>query len=79
MRHNETSPTANSDLAHYFSKVELPTEQETLGQIVVEILRAGKQLNRKSICTKLLARFEASTTPEQERHHQKLIALLFGR
>lgn len=41
------SDTANA-IAHYFSKANLPTQQETLGQIVVEILTDGRNLNRKS-------------------------------
>lgn len=79
MRQTGTTPTTANDIAHYFSKATLPTEQETLGQIVVEILRAGKQLNRKALCTKLLTRLELSSSPEEEQHYQKLIGLLFGR
>ncbi|HAU5563841.1 TPA: two-component-system connector protein YcgZ, partial [Serratia fonticola] len=56
-----------------------PTQQETLGQIVVEILRAGKNLNRKAICTKLLRRLEVAANQEEERHYQTLIGMLFER
>lgn len=31
-----------SAISSYFGKAALPTQQETLGQIVVEILSAGK-------------------------------------
>ncbi|WP_427004054.1 regulatory protein YcgZ [Pantoea eucrina] len=72
-------PTTANDIAHYFSKVSVPGQQETLGQIVVEILRAGKNLNRKAICTKLLRRLEVAASVEEERHYQALIGLLFDR
>lgn len=45
-------------IAQYFEKAALPTQQETLGQVVVEILSDGRNLNRKSLCTKLLSRLE---------------------
>ncbi|MDR6352560.1 regulatory protein YcgZ [Pantoea sp. SORGH_AS_0659] len=80
MRQHVTKfPDTASDIAHYFSKVPAPTQQETLGQIVVEILRAGSHLNRKAICTRLLRRLEVSSTPEEERHYQTLIGMLFER
>lgn len=79
MRQTGDRPTTGSDIAHYFKKATLPCEQETLGRIVVEILRAGKQLNRKTLCTKLLARLEVACSPEKEQHYQKLIGLLFKR
>ncbi|KJV24721.1 regulatory protein YcgZ [Pantoea sp. SM3] len=66
-------------MAHYFSKASAPTQQETLGQIVVEILRAGKNLNRKAICSKLLRRLEVAANQEEERHYQTLIGMLFER
>lgn len=80
MRQNVTKlPDAASDIAHYFSKASAPTQQETLGQIVGEILRSGKNLNRKAICPKLLHRLEAASSQEEERHYQTLIGMLFER
>ncbi|WP_058973858.1 regulatory protein YcgZ [Type-D symbiont of Plautia stali] len=80
MRQSNTRfPDPASDIAHYFSKASAPTQQETLGQIVVEILRAGKNLNRKAICTKLLRRLEVASSLEEERHYQTLIGMLFER
>lgn len=80
MRQNVAKyPDSASQIANYFSKASTPTQQETLGQIVVEILRAGKNLNRKAICSKLLKRLEFSTSMEEERHYQTLIGLLFER
>lgn len=79
MRQNRTITDTTSDIAHYFSHVTQPSQQETLGQIVVEILRTGKNLNRKAICTKLLRRLEVASSLEEERHYHQLISLLFGR
>ncbi len=43
MRQNVAKfPDSASEIARYFSRATAPTQQETLGQIVVEILRAGK-------------------------------------
>ena len=66
-------------IAQYFDKAVLPTQQETLGQVVVEILSDGRNLNRKSLCTKLLSRLEKADGPEEEEHYHKLLGLLFER
>lgn len=54
-------------------------QQETLGQVVVEILSDGRNLNRKSLCTKLLSRLERADGPEEEEHYHMLLGLLFER
>lgn len=46
---------------------------------MVEILRAGHSLSRKTICSKLLSRLELAATPEEESHLHELIAMLFRR
>ena len=66
-------------IAQYFEKAALPTQQETLGQVVVEILSDGRNLNRKSLCTKLLSRLEKADGPEEEQHYHMLLGLLFER
>lgn len=79
MRQNGYAPNSVEAIANYFSKASLPSQQETLGQIVVEILREGRNLNRKSICTKLLRRLELATEAEEEQHYHQFIGLLFER
>ncbi|ELQ6126970.1 two-component-system connector protein YcgZ [Cronobacter dublinensis] len=79
MRQNGYIPDSANAIARYFDKAALPTQQETLGQIVVEILRDGRLLNKKSICTKLLSRLEIASSVEEESHYQTLIGLLFDR
>ncbi|MDW8844966.1 regulatory protein YcgZ [Erwinia sp. MMLR14_017] len=79
MHQNNLVPQTEEQIAHYFNTIHLPTQQETLGQIVTEILRAGKSLNRKAICSRLLFRLEHASGQEEERHYQQLIGLLFAR
>ncbi|MEJ5070831.1 regulatory protein YcgZ [Scandinavium goeteborgense] len=79
MQQNGYIPDTASAIAQYFNKANLPTQQETLGQIVVEILNDGRNLNRKSLCTKLLSRLEQASCVEEEGHYNALIGLLFDR
>ena len=79
MRQNGSSTSIDNDISRYFNEAILPSQQETLGQIVVEILRSGITLNRKSLCTRLLKRLELACGAEQEQHYHELIGLLFGR
>lgn len=79
MRQNGQAPETISDIARYFNQASSPVQQETLGSVVVEILRAGHSLSRKTICSKLLRRLELASTPEEESHLQDLIAMLFRR
>ncbi|MFP1527831.1 regulatory protein YcgZ [Escherichia coli] len=59
------------------AKANLPTQQETLGEIVTEILKDGRNLSRKSLCAKLLCRLEQATGEEEQKHYNALIGLLF--
>lgn len=79
MRKDGSNPQAENDISRYFNDAALPSQQETLGQVAVEILRSGRQITRKTLCTKLLRRLELSTSAEQEKHYQALIGMLFGR
>ncbi|WNP32703.1 regulatory protein YcgZ [Enterobacter kobei] len=79
MQQDGYSFDSSAAIAQYFTKAALPTQQETLGEIVVDILKTGRHLNRKNLCTKLLVRLEQATCPEEEEHYQALIGLLFER
>lgn len=79
MRQSGHEPDNAESIAHFISSPSLPSQQETMGQIVVDILRSGEPLNRKSLCARLLVRLEAADGQEQERHYHQLIELLFGR
>jgi hypothetical protein len=79
MRQSGYLPDTANAISRYFNKASLPSQQETLGQIVVEILNDGRSLNRKAICTKLLHRVENASDKEEESHYHMLIGLLFDR
>ncbi|WP_380184724.1 regulatory protein YcgZ [Kalamiella sp. sgz302252] len=79
MRQDGSNPKTEDDISRYFSEAMMPSQQETLGQIVVEILRSGKNINRKAICSKLLRRLELASDAGQEKHYHDLIGMLFGR
>jgi len=80
MRQNTFTPGQNSvenDITRYFNGVAPLSQQETMGQIVLEILSDGRNLNRKAICTKLLSRLDCVSEPEEEKHYQALLGMLF--
>lgn len=79
MQHNLNGTGVNSDIAEYFSRAKLPSHQETLGSVVVGILRSGQTLNRKAICLKVTARLDKAVSPEEEEQLQALIGLLFRK
>ncbi|WP_342325135.1 regulatory protein YcgZ [Kosakonia sp. BYX6] len=79
MHQNGYHPSTANAITRYFNKATLPTQQQTLGQIAVEILSEGRNLNRKAICTKLLCRLEQASSPEEESHYHVLIGMLFDR
>ncbi|WP_368543338.1 regulatory protein YcgZ [Enterobacter soli] len=79
MKRNNAASTAEGAIALYFNRNNIPTQQETLGLIVGEILKENVQLSRMTICTKLLRRIEESSCEEQVAHYNGLIALFFER
>ena len=50
-----------------------------MGQIVVEILTARRNLNRKVLCDKLLERIEYSQNDDQKMHYIGCLQLLLER
>ena len=77
MRQDKNLSSTLDAIARYFNEASLPSQQETLGKIVVEILRSERTLSRKTLCTKLICRFEQADSPEEELHLQQLIGLMF--
>lgn len=55
MHQNSVTSDSAGAITRYFAKANLPTQQETLGEIVTEILKDGRNLSRKSLCAKLLS------------------------
>ncbi|EIH4808004.1 two-component-system connector protein YcgZ [Escherichia coli] len=77
MHQNSVTLDSAGAITCYFAKANLPTQQETLGEIVTEILKDGRNLSRKSLCAKLLCRLEQATGEEEQKHYNALIGLLF--
>ena len=73
--------TQTADMSLYFGAHDaaVPSHQETLGEVVMEILKSGMTVNRQSICAKLLSRLADVSEPDLETQHHELIAMLFGR
>lgn len=69
----------NSDIADYFSRAKLPSQQEILGAVVTEILRSGQTLNRKTICLRLIVRLDKASSDAEEQQLHALIELLFSK
>ncbi|MBC0854856.1 regulatory protein YcgZ [Pantoea stewartii] len=68
-----------NDIAAYFRRAALPSQQETLGAIVIEILYSGQTLSRRRICLHLLTRLEKAYLPQDRQHLLDLIRLLFSQ
>ncbi|AOE41590.1 hypothetical protein CBF17_022440 [Pantoea agglomerans] len=70
-------------LFHLLSKKHLNDEASTryliVGEIVCELMKADKNINRKTLCCKLLRQLEHCESMEEERAHYRIIRMLFGR
>ena len=71
--------TSNLSHAHGLSSGSQTSEEGTMGQIVVEILTARRNLNRKVLCDKLLERIEYSQNDDQKMHYIGCLQLLLER
>lgn len=57
----------------------LPSSEEMLGKIVMEMLRMGQEINRHSLCVKLAAQIDLSTDPALEAQLSELIGLVLNK
>ncbi|MDQ1214746.1 regulatory protein YcgZ [Pantoea anthophila] len=79
MQTNVHIPASVSDITAYLHSAAQPSQQAILGGIVTEIIRSGRSLNRKAICSKLISRLQHVTSPEEEQHYHALISLILDR
>lgn len=79
MQSQNMQHVSQSTDAQHFNNVPNLAIDETMGRIVVEILEAGKNLNRKALCDKLLRRIEVAGSAAEEKHYQKLIRMVLER
>ncbi|HAI05383.1 MULTISPECIES: regulatory protein YcgZ [Pantoea] len=79
MQTNVRIPASIADISAYLNSAALPSQQAILGSVVTEIMRSGRSLNRKAICTRLISRLQDVTSAEEEQHYHALIGLLLDR
>ncbi|MBA8505348.1 two-component-system connector protein YcgZ [Escherichia coli] len=77
MHQNSVTSDSAGAITRYFAKANLPTQQETLGEIVTEILKDGRNLSRKSLCAKLLCRLEQATGEEKQGNDSNLLIVFY--
>ena len=78
MRTDAQGVSTSEHISH-LNDTQILSEDITMGRIVVELLEAGKNLNRKALCSKLLQRIEVASSAEEEKHYQELIHLVLER
>ncbi|EIC84977.1 hypothetical protein [Serratia sp. M24T3] len=76
MRQSEFSKSKMGDALFLLNNVPALSQDETMGQIVVEILRAGENLNRREILKKLVGRIELAASAEDVKHFEQLILVV---
>lgn len=54
----------------------LPSREETLGDIVIVLLRSGQIISRRTICLKLIGRIEAEINPAMLAHLNELLRMI---
>lgn len=55
----------------------LPSCEESLGEAIMELLRAKKTISKYTLCLALIARIDASNDPQQEAHLYQVLGLIF--
>lgn len=55
------------------------SQEELLGEIVIELLREKGQVSRQSLCIKLATRLDNANDPLTEAHYGDLLKLIFTR
>lgn len=55
---------------------DLPSREETLGDIVIVLLRSGQIISRRTICLKLIGRIEAEINPAMQAHLNELLRMI---
>ena len=70
------TPDSNSKMSGYGSIRGIPSREETLGDIVLALLRSGQIISRRTLCLKLIGRIEAATDPAMQAHLSGIIRLI---
>lgn len=59
------------------SSRELPTCEQTLGETVLALLRAGKRVSKYTICLEIVSRIDAADDPHMHAHLHQVLGLIF--
>ncbi|MDC9121697.1 regulatory protein YcgZ [Escherichia coli] len=78
MHQNSVTLDSAGAITRYFAKANLHTQQETLGEIVTEILKDGRNLSRKSLCAQTSLPTGTRDWEEEQKHYNALIGLLLN-
>ena len=55
----------------------LPSCEETLGEVVMELLRTKKTISKYTLCLAMIARIDATNDPQLEAHLYQALGLIF--
>lgn len=69
MHQNSVTSDSAGAITRYFAKANLPTQQETLGEIVTEILKDGRNLSR----SRFVPNFFAGWNKRQGKRNRNII------
>lgn len=78
MCEKDVNATQSNDIntGVYVAMQDVPSREETLGDIVIALLRAGQIISRRTIYLKLVARIEAESSPLMQAHLSELMRLI---
>lgn len=67
-----------SSIAHLLDAEVDASYQKVLGQIVSEILRSGKKVNKTTVCIKIVQKSElVADDDEKQQYYREILKLLF--
>lgn len=64
---------------NHLSQLADLSDDQLIGRLVVEVLEAGKSLNRKAICNKLLSWIELAPSDELLKRFQHLLRVILEK
>lgn len=70
------TPDCNLKKSVYGVIQGVPSREETLGDIVMALLRSGQIISRRTICLKLIGRIEAATNQTMHAHLSDVMRLI---
>ena len=56
--------------------LNVPSREETLGDIVIALLRSGQVITRRTLCLKVVARMDVEDNPVMQAHLGEVMRLI---